>query len=309
MTGMAQTCPELETLAAYVEGKLPPAARDEVTQHLAGCERCYELVVEVEAAADANRSAASEPVPGDPGGLARGTGVLDLRRAPRSPWWRSRAAALTAAGGSLAAAALLVLSFVQPSWWAVQRGPDLAALIDATREERTVEARLTGGFAAAPLRSPTRSGSGPGLANLDLRLAAAQLEQAAQEDPRPERLHAWGVAQLTLGQVDGAIETLEGVAARLPGDARVASDLSAAYAERARTLGQPEDWTRALAAADRAIALDPVLAEAYFNRALALGGAGRAVEARAAWVAYQSLDRGSDWTNEARQRRDSLRSP
>ena len=58
----------------------------------------------------------------------------------------------------------------------------------------------------------------------------------------------------------------------LPDDAAVQTNLSAAYLARARWWNHPEDWPKALAAAERAIALEPNAPEPYFNRALALEG-------------------------------------
>lgn len=39
-------CPELEELAAFVDGKLSGAERDAVVEHLASCEACYEVYAE-----------------------------------------------------------------------------------------------------------------------------------------------------------------------------------------------------------------------------------------------------------------------
>ena len=44
--GALRNCPELEQLAAFVDGTLHGSDRASVIAHLAGCERCYVALVE-----------------------------------------------------------------------------------------------------------------------------------------------------------------------------------------------------------------------------------------------------------------------
>jgi tetratricopeptide (TPR) repeat protein len=83
-------------------------------------------------------------------------------------------------------------------------------------------------------------------------------------------------------------------------DARMLNDLSAAYLARAARDNRPQDLTRALEVVDRAVKADPTLAEALFNRALALERLSLAAEARAAWEDYLHVDGQSGWAGEAR---------
>jgi anti-sigma factor RsiW len=39
-------CPDANVLAAYIDGRLAPTARQEVDAHLADCDDCYEVSVE-----------------------------------------------------------------------------------------------------------------------------------------------------------------------------------------------------------------------------------------------------------------------
>ena len=36
-------CPDLEQIAAFIDGKLEPRERDLVVEHLGGCDVCYEV--------------------------------------------------------------------------------------------------------------------------------------------------------------------------------------------------------------------------------------------------------------------------
>ena len=209
-----------------------------------------------------------------------------------------------------AAAALLLVVRVQPEWWQRIAGDDgsdprLEKLVAAVGTDRIVEGRLTGGFQYGPLRSTTRSGAEA--ENLSLLAAAAELETASAASPSTDNLHAYGVAQVLLGRYDEGVRTLEQAAADQPTNGRLQSDLSAAYLARSGTPLGTDDSERALAAAARALQADATLAEARFNRALALERLGLREQAIAAWREATERDR-SAWRDEADRRLKSLES-
>jgi CHAT domain-containing protein/tetratricopeptide (TPR) repeat protein len=106
------------------------------------------------------------------------------------------------------------------------------------------------------------------------------------------------------GHTDLAIARLEEAVQIAPRDAGTLSDLAAAYLARAgsRDPPEPEDRIYALAAADKALALDRALPAARFNRALALEQIGLWPEALKAWQGYRAVDSSSGWSEEARTR-------
>ena len=82
----------------------------------------------------------------------------------------------------------------------------------------------------------------------------------------------------------------------------IKADLAAAYLARARREGSPADWPKALAASERALKANPDLIEAWFNRAMAIEGAGMSPgEVRQAWQDYLTRDSSSDWARERQQ--------
>lgn len=105
-----------------------------------------------------------------------------------------------------------------------------------------------------------------------------------------------------------AIQILQGITEEAPADARVRSDLAAAYIVRAQRGERPEDLVQALGWADEAIRVDGSLPAARFNRALALEGLSLNEAAVKAWNEYLILDQESGWAQEARQRRSALSS-
>jgi hypothetical protein len=72
--------PELEDLAAYIEGKLSPSERNRIAGHLASCEDCYEVFTETIRALE-------EDAPGE---QARAGGGLARFPFDRLPWIRRR---------------------------------------------------------------------------------------------------------------------------------------------------------------------------------------------------------------------------
>jgi tetratricopeptide (TPR) repeat protein len=209
------------------------------------------------------------------------------------------------AAAALAVAALLVIMIV-PRGWSSRWSSGGAAgrfeqLVAALGDARPSEGRLTGGFRYAVPASPSRSVTDRA-DNLPLLAAAAEIEQAVEVNPSAASRHAWGVALVLLGRHDEAIAVLEQLAGEDGANSRYQADLAAAYIARAPTAGHADDWARALAAAERALAVAPPLAEAHFNRALALAALNRPGEARTAWAAYLTVDATSEWANEARAR-------
>ncbi|MDP1572155.1 MAG: hypothetical protein Q8L86_19330 [Vicinamibacterales bacterium] len=251
-------------------------------------------------------------MPGVPG-VPEVPEVPKVLRVPRVPRVHGARRWLAAGGAGLAlAASLLLVARVAPERVPAWLGgsdvdPRFAALVEAVGEQRYVEPRLTGGFRYGPLRSATRSGSGVQTANLALLAAAGELQKAADADPTPENLHAWGVAQLLLERYDDAVHTLRAVVGADPTAPRYRADLAAALAARAAHTGNPEDWQAALDAARLARGLEPSMAEALFTEALALEAIDRGFESQAAWQRYLRWDQDSEWAAEA-QRRLGLRS-
>ena len=278
-------CPDPETLATFLDGRLGEGERDSVAAHLTTCESCYAVVV-----------AASQTKPA----------LVELS-APR-PWYRSRKLIWTVATG-LATAATIAIA-VQHGVMPVQTAPpsELQDLVAAVGTERRIEPRLTGGFAYAPIQAfRSRPASTSETLSPDVRIAVSRIEKKTAVEDTVLALHLRGVATLLAGNVDMAIVFLEQAVGRDPSNARFQSDLSTAYLVRAKRAGEAGDVSRALATANRAVDADRTLAEARFNRAYALELLGMTEEARDAWQSYLTIDDRSGWADEARARLRELK--
>jgi CHAT domain-containing protein/predicted negative regulator of RcsB-dependent stress response len=281
----ASACPEPEVIGAFVEGRLGAWKRWKMTRHLDRCETCREDV-----AALTNFVVAPAPA-----------NVVRFVPASARGWWIAAAASLVTIVG--------VAVFRQALTPHRDKSP-IAPLVAASARlgYRSIEARLSGGFEWAELRGPVRSsakGSNPKQQQL-IGEAGKVLEQA---DANPEDApvqHAAAIASLLTDDPRVAVERLDKLTKERPNDAHVWNDLAAAHHAAAIRFGTASEEPLALAAIDRAIELDPQLAEARFNRALILEKLGALAQAREAWQQYLDIDATSAWAKEARTRRDAI---
>ena len=210
------------------------------------------------------------------------------------------------AGGGLAAAAVLAIAV----WWPRPAPrPELVDLVAAVGDRRPVEGRLTGGFGFGPIESPTRGGE-PGT---DWRVlaAAGKLEEQARGTENPRLLGALGTAHLVTRDFDGAVKYFDQAIDLGPDDPVLRADRSAALLARGEVAGDggAEDVVRALDDASRAVSMAPTLAEARFNKALALQRMQLPDEELAAWREYLQVDGASPWAEFARARIAALQNP
>ncbi|HKC23110.1 MAG TPA: CHAT domain-containing protein, partial [Thermoanaerobaculia bacterium] len=281
---LPQGHPDDETLAAFLDDRLGSAERARVTEHLSRCDACHELFAET--VRFQVGQAAARP---------------ERRRFPRSP--------LPWAIGAAAAALLAGVALIRGGGGFRQARPSgpMAELVTALEGERPIEPRLVGGFRYAPPRDVTR-GAAPGpTPSWKVLAAAAKVKEQAETSATPDTLSALGVAHLVLGEEDAAVAALEKALKARPKDAALLTDLSAAYLTRAKRKDEPEDIIRALDTADRAIEIDPKIAEPHFNRALALEALGRGEMAKKAWSDYLERDPSSEWAAEARRRLEAIK--
>jgi len=272
------TCPSLETIGAFVDGRLMDRERETIADHVASCEACYFVFSE-----------------------AARTQVVAQTKSNLVSFPRRRVTWPVAMSG-LAAAAMIVLAV---NLWSPRSGGDQQALdqlVAAVGAARTFDARLTGGFAYAPVRGPVRGSNDISLSP-DVRIAIAEIEK--QFATRPVA----AAAAIVAGDANRAISILDTASRNEPTNPRILSDLSAAYLVRAERTNSKDDASSALATANRALEIDRLMPEAMFNRALALEMSGLREDAKTAWQAFLTIDDRSGWADDARARLRILSTP
>jgi tetratricopeptide (TPR) repeat protein len=176
----------------------------------------------------------------------------------------------------------------------------IAVLKKTYSKQRPLEARLTV-FDYAPY---PRERGGPAQVDPTERDRAKRILRDAvmRDESDAAAHHALGLLFLSERQFDDAIREFEEALRLGPADARILSDLGAAYFERGKsedTSKGPEDNQRGLEFFDRALALDGSRLEAIFNRALLYAEMQEWAKAEQDFRRYLELDRDSRWAEEA----------
>lgn len=177
--------------------------------------------------------------------------------------------------------ALLTARHFEP--WSQSPVGKLASIF-STKNGRPIEPRLSGGMEWAPFHPP--------------HLESASIAPANHRGPDDDSSHVNGVALLLTGKTAQALSKLESAASS--NDPAAWNDLAVGLHEAALRYGAPEQIAQALAAADRALVINPNYAEALFNRALMLQRLGFRDDALIAWQRYVEVDAASGWAVEAR---------
>lgn len=283
--------PDPGLIAAHAERRLSGAESARMDEHLAGCSTCHEVFAETLRFAldEETEEALPGPLPT----------LIPFVRRPAFRW----VAVLAAAAG--------VFLVFQPLWRARSERPAaplVAELAHAMGAKRFVEPRLTGGFQHGRL-IVLRAGDAP--QGLDAQspavlAAVARIRERTEGDTSPDGLGALAVTYLVSGDIAKAVKALESATAQAPKNARLLSDLAAAYLVRASRLDEPADIPKALDAAEKAIELEDASAEAWFNRALALESLHLVDSAKKAWEDFLKRDSTSGWADEARKHLEDL---
>lgn len=268
-------CPDPSILAAFIEGTLDAPTRREVERHIADCPECPAVIAETARFLKTD--------------VEEADGESDPP--PRRHWrWLAAAAAFAA----LCMAGAWQMEVRRDPLWKVKQ-------IAAECKVRPVEGRLVG-FEYAPF-PVLRSDRKPAV-DLALRAEAERLNESSETDATA--LHARGVALLLTGEVRAALPLLEAATRLAPHNASFWCDLAAGYIS-AGTVGDPLMFSRARAAADRAVALSPSSADAHFNLAVAFERLGRGEDAVGAYLHTNDLEPSSQWREEVASRISRLR--
>ncbi len=212
--------PGAQTMAAFVEGTLPPNEIAAVAAHLSDCSECRTVVAETA------RFEREE---------------VDAQQQPsKRMWWLAMAAVLAA----IVVATPLVLR--------MRTSPAETLIAAAPRGHRLVAARLSG-FPWARLQPPTRGAATPDPDDLKLSGVAGDVLKETRDRDDAASQHAAGVAYLLIGSTSEGIAKLEQAAAASR-DWRTWNDLAAARHARALRDRRDQQLAQALQDVDQLVA-------------------------------------------------------
>ena len=202
-------------------------------------------------------------------------------------------------------------------WRSMSRNSDLedglVALNKAYATERPVEARISN-LQHAPFISPRGKNRTAVVNETEQRRAQRLLSDADDERKDAASAQAMGQLYLTQKETDKAIEYLERARQADPNNARIYSDLGAAYLEKGKPYADSDNpnasqddkgiqsFGRSVENLKRALELDPNLLEALFNLALVHEYQGLDNDAISDWRAYLQKDSSSPWAVDAQEK-------
>jgi tetratricopeptide (TPR) repeat protein len=277
VAGETHRCPPNEVLAAFVDGRLPRMKVVALTEHLSSCAECRFIV---ESASELQAEEQAESI--EPQG--------------RRSWRWVAVAAVVGVG-------LLLTPQMHERWQTHQRDAVMGDLAEVRLAKRLIEPRLTHGVDSGEWHQDRGLPNGDDEKPPDQERARSQAYLVLDEtknDHSAAGEHARGIAWLVLRNADEAIAALSKATEKQPKDAQIWSDLAAAYLLKRQN-------KEAIDAANRAIALDPKLNEARFNKALAINDPQKPAKAIAEWTDYLKHDPYGEWALEARHKRRDLK--
>jgi tetratricopeptide (TPR) repeat protein len=236
-----------------------------------------------------------------------------------TPWWRRWLAVPPLAVPRIAMAGASLLAIVAVGSWivvdrinnynAVQNQPAAAdkLLARAYTEKRTLELRIAGADYA-----PLRMSRGPAASFTSrpeplLKAEALIASQVESHPSDPSWLQAKAQADVLEGKYDAAVEALRRALELEPHSSALLTDLATACFQRAQQEDRKDDLGAAYEYLSQALRLHPDDPVALFNRAIVAEHQFLYHQALDDWDRYLQVDPLSDWTGEAREAADRLR--
>ncbi len=200
------------------------------------------------------------------------------------------------------ATALLVVGVGVLNWTLFFRQTDLkkgmVALTEAYKEQRPIEARITG-LPYAPF--PGAGSSHAQTNKVKLSAVDSAFHKLSEKSPTPASLHVLGKYFLTEKNFDEAVKHLEEGLKAAPDNAPLHVDLAVALMERGKATNSQADFDNSRQHLLEATKLDPASLEARFNLGLLFQNRQSWKDAEESWRQYLLADSSSPWAAEAKR--------
>lgn len=244
--------------------------------------------------------------------------ITELVQMPAQPVFTSLANAFRKPVPALLAAASMALliffgvNYRDAFFGSSKLDEGMNALREAYKGYRPYESRIS--ISDYSRFSVTRGSTDSGLNETAVRHVELALLEAINERDDARSRHAMGLFHLLNRDLDKAIVEFKKAVSIDPKDTKSHSDLGAALLEKGKEKRDsssenksPLEFGDSLKHLSIALAADPELREALFNRALCHEYLQMSLQAIDDWQKYLEVDPDSKWADEARQRLEALR--
>ncbi|HEX5732332.1 MAG TPA: tetratricopeptide repeat protein [Blastocatellia bacterium] len=309
-------CPHEAELLAYSLNRLPQYRREQFESHFVGCNDCRDFLALFARTADDATEHDIKPLT-DSAIKNQASRILtyikedDFNRRQTRGGKQSVKGLIAGLFGStrqLATAGLMVSAIAVGSVYFLTKGePEnvvaMEAIALATKDNRRIEPRLSGGLPFSSYPSVTRSsdeGQDSQAAKWQFDRAQSQVQFAEDASAPAEDRLALARVYLARGEADytrRALAILEQLAAGPNPSAEVLNDTGVALYQLKRYSEAVDYFTRALEKA-------PSFEESLFNRALTKHKAGNWAEALEDWGRFIEVTSNEKWKEEAQKRKE-----
>lgn len=317
-----RTCPNPTTWREVIGSLTPPEQILAYIEHASGCDYCGSLLHQAVAELTSLNHSLSDEERSSIAGLEsadqewqqrlaqRIAGRVDFKpEAKGSRGWGPWSRWVTLPQLAIAGGAVLAI-IVSAAWISSHRNQSASVeklIARAYTETRTFELRIAGAD-YAPLRISRGSQASFTSRPQALLLAESQIAVQLQSHPAdPAWLQAKAQAEMLESKSDSAVESLRRALELEPHSPALLIDIATAYFQRAQQEGRTEDLGAAYESLSQALKLRPDDPVALFNRAMVAEHQFLFQQALDDWEHYLRVDPASHWTEEARNRSDSIR--
>jgi tetratricopeptide (TPR) repeat protein len=303
-------CPHEADALAYSENRLSERRREQLESHFVGCDDCRDFLALY--ARHSNDEAETELEPLADSEIKNQAARIITYIKEDEFRHRSRASAgFFVSTRQLVTAGLILCAMAAATIYFVTRGEPknevaMQALALATKEERRIEPRLSGGLPHSSYPFVTRGAVADEDPQSDVQFDRAQAEMQFAESPSASAKDRQTLARVWLarGEADytrRALAILEQLVAAGNQSPDLLNDTGVAMLQLGR-------HNEAINYFNQALAKSPGFNEALFNKAIAEQKAGSVAEAREDWKKFIETSSDEKWKDEARRRLKAIES-
>ncbi len=313
-----ETHPDRNSMVGYVSGSCPTNLRTVIEEHCLDCLECrtqlsilLHLIISAPDAEEHRKFTDLLALGEEAAARARSIIINEQKHPPSLSGGKSFRLRQPALAPALVIIVLLCGSLFGYFIFSRQSSEErmLTRVRDVYQNTRLLQARVTGGFSHQNYIVTRGSGNIAGVDETQRIALLAEINQEVHTRPKAATRHILGKLLMLQGDLEPAEQQFHLALKEAPRHAQLNADLGALYYERSlkKEHEDRELLEKAAEYSSKAVELEPMLSESWFNRALCYEQMNLTHQAESDWEQYLALDSSSAWAEEARVRLEKLR--